>query len=413
MLPPWVSRRRRAASVVLCTAGLLALAGTGWATADVGGLIPSSTTTTTTTASTTTTAGAPTPTAPNPSTTSTSEPGPSSTTTTTAPATGLVPASPSSTTTVPPADEPLPPGGGDGTEPAGGAGEFPPELRALMNSVRRSGSNNTRALVEALAPLQEFGLSEVDAAVVGFGRFPVAGYASYSHDWWFPRFGPGWRLHEGTDIFAAHGTPVRAPVDGQVRITNGGLGGLAVYVIQQDGTYYYMAHLAGTTEGLTDGQPVATGQVVGYVGDSGNARGGLPHLHVEIHPRGGPPIDPKPVLDQFISDATALAPRLVQLHAERAAQAQGVTAAAVAPPEPETKLVAPRSALLWVSSANPAGGALQIAEAEAARVAAGVDWDTRLAAAQARQAMEDQFDSWSTALLAPLTHPTLSAAIAF
>ena len=36
-------------------------------------------------------------------------------------------------------------------------------------------------------------------AIVGFGRFPIAGYASYVHDWWFPRFGPGWRLHQGTD----------------------------------------------------------------------------------------------------------------------------------------------------------------------------------------------------------------------
>jgi murein DD-endopeptidase MepM/ murein hydrolase activator NlpD len=410
MLPPSVSSRRRAASVVLCTAGLLALAGTGWAAEDIGGLIPSSTTTTTGGSTTTTSAG-PAPTAPAAPSTTTTAPPASSTTTTAPAAPPIVPGSSTTTTAPPAATEPLPPGGGDGTAPTGGAGEFPPELQALTNSVRRSGASNTSRLIEALAPLQQFGLTETEAALVGFGRFPIAGHASYSHDWWFPRFGPGWRLHEGTDVFAPHGTPVRAPVDGHVRITNGGLGGLAVYVIQADGTYWYMAHLAGTAAELSDGQTVATGQVVGYVGDSGNARGGLPHLHFEIHPRGGPPIDPKPVLDQFISDAIALAPGVVQLYADRAAQAQAVVAAA-APPVPAVPIVAPRTALLWASSANPAGGALHLAEAEAARVAATVDWDARLAAAQARSALRQQFETWSRALLAPLTHPTLSAAIA-
>ena len=72
-----------------------------------------------------------------------------------------------------------------------------------------------------------------------------------------------------------------------------------------DGTYFYLAHLSGLVEGFTNGMAVRTGDIVGYVGDSGNARGGAPHLHIGIYPHGGPPIDPKPVLDQFLAEATA------------------------------------------------------------------------------------------------------------
>lgn len=421
-MPPEVWSRRRAAAVVLCTAVLTALAGGGWpASAQIDPVVGDSTTsssssTTSTTESSTTTAVAPDPT--TPSSTTTTSPGgePATTTSTTqAPGAGL-PGTNTTTTTAPSRPpEPPPPGGGDGTDPQAGAGEFPPELRALMASVRRSGATSTKGLLDALAPLQQYGLSEREAAIAGFGRFPVAGYASYVHDWWFPRFGPGWRLHEGTDIFAAHGTPVRAPVDGHVRIRVGGLGGLAVYVIQGDGTYYYMAHLSALAEGLVDGQQVRTGQVVAFVGDSGNAKGTLPHLHIEIHPRGGGPIDPKPVLDQFLADAVALAPRLVALYAERAAQQEQAAEAmpATTPVEvpPEPPLAAPRAALLWASSANPAGGALQLAEAEAARVVAGIDWGRRLAAQQARRASFEQADAWARTLLAPLLHPALSAAV--
>jgi hypothetical protein len=185
---------------------------------------------------------------------------------------------------------------------------------ALRDSVARSGSSSTATLVAALAPLTQQGVHAEEVAKVGFGRFPVAGEATYSHDWWFPRFGPGWRLHEGTDIFAPRGTPVRAPVEGTVRISNGGLGGLAIYVTAPDGTYFYLAHLASITPGLIEGARVATGDIVGHVGDSGNARGGLPHLHFEVHPGGGGPVDPKPVLDRLLADALAAAPRVIEAY---------------------------------------------------------------------------------------------------
>ena len=78
-----------------------------------------------------------------------------------------------------------------------------------------------------------------------------------------------------------------------------------------DGTYFYLAHLAGLASGFVDGMAVATGDVVGFVGDSGNARGGAPHLHIGIYPHGGAPIDPKAVLDQFLAEAEARLPEVI------------------------------------------------------------------------------------------------------
>jgi len=311
---------------------------------------------------------------------------------------------PTSSTTTPPSQggggnlPPVQQHEGDGQAPPPGAGGFPPELQALMDSVQRTPANNTKKLLAALQPLEQFGLDATQRAVVGFGRFPVAGEASYVHDWWFPRFGPGWRLHQGTDIFAPHGTPVRAPVDGRVRVTNGGLGGLSVYVVQPDGTYWYLTHLAGLGPGIAEGVSVKTGQVVGYVGTSGNARGGAPHLHIQIHPRGGPAIDPKSVLDTFIADAIELAPKVIEAYA--AAHAAGtpidqVETPQIALPEPDLSLLLPpRSALLWASSVSPAGGALQLAEEEVRRAARSIDW-TEHATVTARAAaarLEATFD---------------------
>jgi murein DD-endopeptidase MepM/ murein hydrolase activator NlpD len=106
--------------------------------------------------------------------------------------------------------------------------------------------------------------------------------------------GGGTRRHQGNDIMADMGIPLRAVNDGTVtRVSNHGLGGLAFY-LWDGSTEYYYAHLSKVA--VSAGQHVSAGQLVGNNGDSGNAKGGAPHLHFEIHPGGGSAIDPYPSL---------------------------------------------------------------------------------------------------------------------
>jgi murein DD-endopeptidase MepM/ murein hydrolase activator NlpD len=318
------------------------------------------------------------------------------TTTTTSPATTT-----STTTSPPPSGQGLastsdtaPAGaqdaGGDGAAAPTGGIVVPPEAQRIINSVKRSGPSSDGALVGMLSQLQSLGLSEAESYRVGMGRFPIAGLANYTHDWLYPRYGPGFRFHLGTDIFAAYGTPVRAPVDGVARTATGGLGGLTVKVVMPDGTYFYLAHLSGLVAGFVEGMPVATGDVVGYVGDSGNARGGAPHLHLGIYPRGGPPIDPKPILDQFLAEAQARIPELVA-----ALQAsQPVTPAGAPIPAAEPRVLRPLVAtdverpfasggarmpwaLLYLVGANPFDGPRALVDLALTDLVAEIDWTTR------------------------------------
>ncbi len=201
--------------------------------------------------------------------------------------------------------------GGDGASAPASGIRVPPEAQRIINSVRRSGPSSNARLLAQLGQLEALGVSRDEAYRIGLGRFPIAGPANYSHDWLFPRYGPGFRFHLGTDVFAAHGTPVRAPVDGVAHSASSELGGLTVKVVMPDGTYFYLAHLAGLVDGFTQGMAVSTGDVVGYVGDSGNARGGAPHLHIGVYPHGGAPVDPKPILDGFLAEAEARLPEVL------------------------------------------------------------------------------------------------------
>src|SRR6266508_5177407 len=122
---------------------------------------------------------------------------------------------------------------------------------------------------------------------------PVQGEGSYSDDFGAPRYAGGYHPHQGNDIFANVGTPVVAPFDGSAVATPNYLGGLAVKVHGSQG-YVYNAHLSayGT---LGD---VRTGQVIGYVGNTGDASGGPPHDQFEWHPGNGPAVDPFPYLTE-------------------------------------------------------------------------------------------------------------------
>ena len=120
---------------------------------------------------------------------------------------------------------------------------------------------------------------------------PVPG-GSYVNDWGFPR--SGGRFHEGNDIFAPRGTEVRAPVSGTLKPVSGTIGGLQFYLDGDDGVTYFGSHL----DAFGRSGKVAAGEVIGYVGDSGNARGGPTHLHFEVMPGGGKPVNPYPTLQK-------------------------------------------------------------------------------------------------------------------
>ncbi len=102
---------------------------------------------------------------------------------------------------------------------------------------------------------------------------------TFFNDWGFPR--SGGRYHEGNDIFAAFRTPVRAPVSGVVQFITGSVGGYQFTLMGDDGARYLGSHMDGF-EGES-GRRVEAGEVVGYIGNSGNAVGTRPHLHFGIY----------------------------------------------------------------------------------------------------------------------------------
>lgn len=122
---------------------------------------------------------------------------------------------------------------------------------------------------------------------------PVAGAGPWdvSDSYAAPR--PGGFRHEGNDVFAQRGTPVVAPASGSLRLVQGMRAGNAFYLTADDGTVYYGAHLHAYT--AASGR-VEVGQQIGSVGNTGDAAATPPHLHFEIKPGGGPPVDPNRAL---------------------------------------------------------------------------------------------------------------------
>jgi murein DD-endopeptidase MepM/ murein hydrolase activator NlpD len=182
---------------------------------------------------------------------------------------------------------------------------------AFVRDQARTAASSTATLIEALKPLQNLGMTVQEALALGMGRFPVLGLANWNDDWLDYREGPPVHAHQGTDVFSAFDTPVRSPVDGIVRFEDAGLGGKGAFVTAPDGTYYYMAHLNSFNAELGNGATVRQGQVIGYNGDSGNAKGGAPHVHFEVHPGGGVAVNPKPFLDAWLQQATDQVPALL------------------------------------------------------------------------------------------------------
>lgn len=141
--------------------------------------------------------------------------------------------------------------------------------------------------------------------------FPVAGEVTYTDDFGQPR---GGGAHQGNDLMAAKKTPVVAVEAGKVKFwTTSANAGCMLYLYGDSGTTYYYIHLnndltmrndnrgkcvpgVAYARGLKDGARVQAGQVVGYVGDSGDANGIASHLHFEVRPNGSAAVSPYPYL---------------------------------------------------------------------------------------------------------------------
>jgi murein DD-endopeptidase MepM/ murein hydrolase activator NlpD len=144
----------------------------------------------------------------------------------------------------------------------------------------------TAAALGLIPSLAELGLPTLQA-------FPVQGRCGYTDSWQAPR--PGGRKHEGVDIIGARGLAIYAVADGVITkmLTGGALSGNSIRLTIGDGTYFFYAHLDGFAAGLSAGQTVRAGQVIGYLGATGATSN---HLHFEVHPQGGAAVNPYPIV---------------------------------------------------------------------------------------------------------------------
>ena len=95
------------------------------------------------------------------------------------------------------------------------------------------------------------------------------------------------RSHEGIDIMAERGTKVYSATEGLVAdLRNNNLGGKVIWILGPSGSWHYYAHLDGHKRGLNVGDYVHKGDLIGYVGNTGNARATAPHLHYGIYLNG-------------------------------------------------------------------------------------------------------------------------------
>ncbi len=171
---------------------------------------------------------------------------------------------------------------------------------AVMEFQRAKGLSVTGTLSDTTAA--KLGLDPMpapkppDPSTVKLAAFPVEAQCYYGDSWGYPR-GAG-RPHLGVDIIAAGGKRLYAVADGTITKTyadyRGSLAGNAVRLTTADGTYFFYAHMQGLADGIKVGSKVKAGQVIGAVGNTGNAR--TNHLHFEVHPQGGSAVNPYPLV---------------------------------------------------------------------------------------------------------------------
>lgn len=122
--------------------------------------------------------------------------------------------------------------------------------------------------------------------------FPLDPKCFYGNTWGAAR--SGGRKHEGVDIITSRGKPIYAVRDGKIskKYFDAKLAGNGLALKVADGSYFFYAHLDRFEDGIAVGTKVKAGDVLGYVGSTGDTL--VPHLHFEVHPLGGKAVDPTP-----------------------------------------------------------------------------------------------------------------------
>ncbi|MFO7591721.1 MAG: peptidoglycan DD-metalloendopeptidase family protein [Acidimicrobiia bacterium] len=152
--------------------------------------------------------------------------------------------------------------------------------------------SNLEAVGASQAEFRDVSGAAAGQVRTGAAACPVAGVTVFVNDWGAPR--SGGRTHKGNDLLAAMGTPLEAVVAGTVQWDDDDLGGIGAWLMGDDGVGYYYAHMS-RREGAAP-RRVARGEVIGFVGDTGNAVGGPPHLHFGVRSQSGEMVNPFPTL---------------------------------------------------------------------------------------------------------------------
>jgi murein DD-endopeptidase MepM/ murein hydrolase activator NlpD len=190
-----------------------------------------------------------------------------------------------SSDTVPVDTTPTDANGGDGADDIDSGGFVPPSttLPPQGGTAGQTGGGGTGGL-PGVGDQRDYG---GEGWVCPIGTAPGVFFAD---TWGAPR--SGGRRHQGVDMIGPRGTEILAVVDGVATPRTNTLGGTTVNFRGADGNEYYYAHL----DGYGQLGAVPKGTVIGYMGDTGNAKFSVVHLHFEIHPGGGTPVNPYPTV---------------------------------------------------------------------------------------------------------------------